>query len=191
MRNRIKICLVVLSLATVFSEQAFACYPLWIGPGEQDICGLSLSLPFGGSDEVTGLEVGLASGTLRMNGIQANLLGNVSFFSDGGLPSGIGGMQLGGLINVVLTDMAGIQVAGLANFSSGMEGIQVAGIMNADDKGKSTGIQLGLFNAASHFTGLQIGLLNMSENLRGVQIGLINGIKSSPVRYLPIMNAYF
>jgi len=53
------------------------------------------------------------------------------------------------------------------------------------------GVQAGVFNYATTACGVQVGIVNMCERAYGLQIGLVNIIKTSPVLWLPILNAQF
>jgi len=176
------------------SSAAGSCQPLQISfvsgtslvPQYESICGLSLNLPAGGNYRVTGLDLGIISGTSRMNGIQANLLLNITPFSDS-FEGGMRGIQIAGLTNILFgTQMTGIQIAGLVNAGSGT-GLQLASLVNVgggtqvqvalfnvSSKGTS-GVQLGAVNLADAMTGAQCcGIYNSAEALSGIQIGLVN-----------------
>jgi len=51
--------------------------------------------------------------------------------------------------------------------------------------------QVGIYNHTDELTGLQIGLVNRVRRLRGIQIGLVNIVEDSPLRVMPIINAYW
>lgn len=53
------------------------------------------------------------------------------------------------------------------------------------------GFQTGIFNYAETACGFQLGVVNMCEKAYGIQVGLVNIIKTSPVLWLPIVNAQF
>jgi len=53
------------------------------------------------------------------------------------------------------------------------------------------GFQTGIFNYAETACGFQLGIVNMCEKAYGIQVGLVNIIKTSPVLWLPIVNAQF
>jgi len=53
------------------------------------------------------------------------------------------------------------------------------------------GFQTGIVNYAETACGVQLGVVNMCERAYGLQIGLVNIIKTSPVLWLPVINAQF
>ena len=202
-----KIALIVISffIFLVVPQYGWAgdCSPLQISffppyqlvPAEKDVCGLRLNLPFGGNENIYGLDLGIAGGTqYSYNGIMLNLFGNFSVGS-------IKGIELAGLINfnisgpILMTEggsgAKGIELAGCLNLNLGdIDGIQIAGLANTGNEVR--GIQIaGLFNGAKSVRGIQIGLINVTQELTGLQIGLVNYIRESPVPILPIINLKF
>jgi len=61
----------------------------------------------------------------------------------------------------------------------------------ASRTGTLFGFQAGVFNYADTVCGVQAGIVNMCERAYGIQIGLVNIIRTSPVLWLPILNAQF
>lgn len=53
------------------------------------------------------------------------------------------------------------------------------------------GLQAGVFNYAETACGFQLGVVNMCERACGIQVGLVNIIKTSPVLWMPLVNAQF
>ncbi len=175
------------------------CPPYQLVPDEKDVCGLRLNLPVGNNHNVYGLDLGFLGGAFDSKGIQLNLIGNFTSFSDSSGSSGTKGLQIGGLGNILGditsdTDMQGIQLAGLVNLNWGdADGIQIAGLHNWGFKvrgmqiaslwnGVDTvrGIQVALLinSALSTMQGIQIAAANFSEKATGLQCGLYNGAKS-------------
>jgi hypothetical protein len=159
-----------------------------IVPSYQDVCGLRLNLLSGSNQGMTGLDLGLLGSAVESKGIQLNLIGNMTSFSDSRDGSGTRGIQIGGLVNIQFaTEMQGIQLASLLNWGDA-EGIQIAS-MNA--AGDARGIQIGIFNHSEKMKGLQIGIVNMTREMKGVQIGIINTIGEGAVPFLPLINVGF
>ena len=205
-----KILLYSLLLIIAGYASAFACSPLQISVTSDislvskstDICGLSLNLPAGGNSAVTGLDIGFMSGTQRVNGMQANLLVNITSISDSTSETGVRGIQVAGLANILMgTGVKGIQVAGLFN-SGGGSGVQVAGLynagmndevqialFNAHDK-EGYVLQLGIMNFSDTVKGIQCcGIFNTADSISGVQIGLVNRTTSPLKDYDPKIRA--
>lgn len=95
-----------------------------------------------------------------------------------GYEANLGGLQISGLTNIVITNVFGGQVTGGANIAKGaLIGTQIAGISNVVRK-FSFGLQLaGLWNSSvQSMDGTQIaGLMNYtSGDLHGVQISAFN-----------------
>jgi len=100
----------------------------------------------------------------------------------GGYTAGVEGFEVGGLFNIVKSDMDYAQVAGLFNIVNGEgRGFQVAGIFNSINEG-FTGIQIS--GISSHvgkdMNGLQIsGLVNTAITMKGFQFAFLNFVDSS------------
>lgn len=101
------------------------------------------------------------------------------------------GIGVAGLFNSVGESDGAIHVAGLFNFAAfDFAGCQVSGLYSCTE-GSHFGLQIGAANYAGKLTGVQIGLFNSAETLHGIQIGAFNFNKSSPIHFLPIINAAF
>jgi hypothetical protein len=97
----------------------------------------------------------------------------------GGYNGGVEGVEIGGVFNIIKTNVWGMQAAGLTNIVTGkVQGFQIAGISNIIG-GKITGMQVGgIFNHnKSKFIGLQVsGITNLQKDtLVGMQVaGIYN-----------------
>ena len=101
------------------------------------------------------------------------------------------GIGIGGLFNSVGESDGAIHIAGLFNFAAfDFAGCQISGLYSCTE-GSHFGLQIGSANYAGKLTGVQIGLFNSAETLHGIQIGVVNFNKSSPIRFMPIINAAF
>ena len=103
---------------------------------------------------------------------------NVSFNVLWGTNGGVDGLEVGGLVNVVVNDVNGMQIAGLGNKIGGnLEGTQIGGLFNVN-KGNTTGLQVaGLVNTTQKGNAVQLaGIANRSkEDYKGLQFsGLFN-----------------
>ncbi len=102
-----------------------------------------------------------------------------SFNVLGGYNGGVEGVEIGGLFNIVKTNVWGMHIAGLTNIVTGkVKGFQVAGISNIIG-GTVTGMQVGgiLNHNKSKFIGLQVGgITNLQKDtLIGMQVaGIYN-----------------
>jgi hypothetical protein len=108
----------------------------------------------------------------------AEITNNVSFNVLWGTNGGVDGLEVGGLVNVVVNDVSGMQIAGLGNTIGGnLEGTQVGGLFNVN-KGHTTGLQVaGLLNTTQKGHAVQLaGIANKSKgDYRGLQFsGLFN-----------------
>jgi len=133
-------------------------------PEEIDISGLKLNLPYGGNENVAGLDLGLVSINGNSSALQVNLFNRSS------------------------ESFAGLQV-GLVNVSGASSGLSISLFNSVESISK--GLEIGLFNTALEHRGLQIGLLNYCEFLTGFQIGLINIVTQSTLPFFPIVNFCF
>jgi hypothetical protein len=155
--------------------------PLQLMWGERDVYGLRANLLYGDGYDVFGLDLGFVGvNTGVIGGLQANAFN----WTDGA----VGGLQIGGVVNYVSQDAAGLQLAGFLSLNRGkMTGLQISPIsMNAG----FTGLQLGglnwtdgavdyawssaLVNKAGDFSGFQLGAFNLAETVSGAQLGAFN-----------------
>ena len=136
-----------------------------VAPQNINVTGLKINLPFGGNDQINGVDLGFASTSEECSALQINLI-----------------------INRSHTSFSGIQ-AGLINQAGSASGIVLGGMNIADDKFR--GLEVGLINSSMEAHGIQIGLINYTEFMTGLQIGLVNIITQSNVPFFPIINFCF
>lgn len=132
---------------------------------EINVSGLKLNLPFGGNENITGIDLGIASTSNDCSAIQVNVL-----------------------VNLVSNDFSGIQV-GAFNFCGNSGGLQI-GLYNSTDK-MSSGLQVGLLNSTMEMNGVQVGLVNYTQFLTGFQFGLLNIATESIIPGMIILNFCF
>ena len=139
----------------------------------------------GESWDVILLRLNILVGSHR--GVYALDIGGLGNFADYKMD----GIGVAGLFNSVGESDGAIHVAGLFNFAAfDFAGCQISGLYSCTD-GEHCGLQVGTANYAGKLTGVQIGLFNFAETLHGIQIGVFNFNKSSPISFLPIINAAF
>ena len=101
----------------------------------------------------------------------------------------VGGLDIGGLVNLATGDAIGLQLSGIfAKTDNTLTGCQISPISFA---GTLEGIQIGVFNRTEGLFGLQIGVVNFAYQASGVQLGLVNIIADSELPVLPIVNIGF
>jgi len=178
-------------------------HPIATSPDPETSTSFRLSLLYGRSGRVNGLDLnavaGVASG--RVTGLQLAGLYNGNRATFGGIAATAGvnhlrgggtGAQLAFLANYDEEAFAGAQVAGILNYTDdGFAGAQVSGVMNLNDRagtflqlasvanvnaGPFAGVQVSAFlNAANDaIGGGQIALANYAETMNGFQVGLVN-----------------
>ena len=149
---------------------------------------LSFAPKFEAPDEswdVAGLRINLLVCSHRA--VYALDIGGLGNFSDYKMD----GIGIAGLFNSVGESDGAIHIAGLCNFAAfDFAGCQISGLYSCTE-GSHFGLQIGTANYAGKLTGVQIGLFNSAETLHGMQIGVLNFNKSSPIRFMPIINAAF
>jgi len=124
--------------------------PLQIVPQDQSVGTLRLCLIYCANEDVSYIDLGLVLKTSGKNeGFQFSLVGLGNDFT---------GVQWGWAGSYNTGDLAGVQLAGLGNYTVGGEGVQLASF----------------FNGAESFGGLQIALVNYTKDLQGLQLGIIN-----------------
>jgi hypothetical protein len=109
-------------------------------------------------------------GTNRL--MSGNVENNFSFNLLGGYSYAVNGFELGGILNIVRTDVKQAQIAGFANVVGGnTTGIQLAGFMN-NNRQSVTGIQVAGFSniVLDTITGIQFS--GFSNVLKGKMNGL-------------------
>ena len=153
------------------SPFAIAFAPKFEAPGESwDVVVMRLSLLVGSHRAVYALDIGG--------------LGNFADYK-------MDGIGVAGLFNSVGESDGAFLVAGLFNFAAfDFAGCQISGFYSCTE-GSHFGLQIGTANYAGNLTGVQIGLFNTAETLHGIQIGAFNFNQSSPIHFLPIINAAF
>lgn len=132
---------------------------------EIDVSGLKLNLPYGGNDNVAGLDIGLVSTAKNNSSIQINAF-----------------------LNLVDEDYAGVQV-GLFNLCGDSAGLQI-GLLNSTDR-VASGLQIAVINSTLEMHGVQIGLINYTQFMTGLQLGVVNIITDSIVPGMIIFNFCF
>jgi hypothetical protein len=166
--------------------------PVQFPPESFDVVGARVSVLWGKTREVYGLDVGA--------------LGNVTDTAFGGIAVAGGfnynrgtatviGLQAAGItnINVNKAHVVGVQLAGLVNNNkaeSTVVGLQFS-LVNASKFTTIWGLQAGLYNTARTVNGFQIGLINRTESLHGIQIGLANFNHTGLFEFAPILNIGF
>lgn len=101
------------------------------------------------------------------------------------------GIGVAGLFNSVGESDGAINVAGLFNFAAfDFSGCQISGLYSCTE-GSHFGLQIGLANYAGSLTGMQIGVFNSVDRFHGIQLGVFNFNKTTPIRFLPVLNAAF
>ncbi len=153
------------------SPIAISFAPMFEAPSEDwDVVMLRINLLVGSHRAVYALDVGG--------------LGNFADYK-------MDGIGIAGLFNSVGESDGAIHVAGLCNFAAfDFAGCQISGLYSCTE-GSHFGLQIGTANYTGKLTGVQIGLFNSAETLHGIQIGVANFNKSSPMRFMPIINAAF
>jgi hypothetical protein len=147
-------------------------------------------------ENVYGIEVGLASYSPVVRGIQYNVLLSKTDDMIGFQGAVVNradqftGLQTG-ILNLTNHggDFTGLQF-GLMNRAKMFKGLQLGLFFNKADE-EMNGVQIGLINSATAFRGMQIGLVNSARDAKGVQIGLINIMRNSYVPVMVILNAKF
>ena len=136
-----------------------------IVPEEINVSGLKINFPFGGNNNIQGIDLGIASTSQNTAALQVNIL-----------------------FNRAHENFSGLQLS-LVNQAGRSNGIILGG-MNVTDE-SARGLEVGLINSAMECRGLQIGLINYTEIMTGVQIGFVNIITESVVPFFPFINFCF
>lgn len=149
--------------------------PAQFPPRDFDITGARVSLLYGQSRDVYGIDLGVLGNitTGKFTGI-----GVSGLFNNTRGQTTITGLQFAGLANInsQKTSVYGIQASLGANYNSAeskIVGLQFAPV-NISAFSKIYGFQVGLYNKAREVRGFQIGVINVAQNLKGIQIGLLN-----------------
>jgi hypothetical protein len=122
------------------------------------------------SDHHTGLQIAMASHTLRTDGILIAWLGNpLVSWEERPRETMVNGAQVG-LFGSRTNELNGVQLSMIANVANDVDGLQVA----LANKAKRVGL------------GSQVGLVNIAD--RGLQIGLLNFNKNGFLPFFPLIN---
>lgn len=178
-------------------------HPLATSPDPETTTNFRLSVLYGRSGGVHGLDLNLVTGVtsgdvlaLQATGLYSRTGGLFQGLSVTGglshLESGGAGFQIAGLANYDEDAFAGLQMAGILNYTDrGFAGAQLSSVLNVNDgagtflqlatlaninAGPFAGFQASVFlNAAnSRMGGGQLGILNFAESMNGVQVGVFN-----------------
>ncbi len=114
---------------------------------------------------------------LTINKISVNMIA--------GYAAGVKGMEVGGVLNIVRTDVSGFQAAGLGNLVGGnTRGMQIAGFFN-NNLGSLKGLQAAGFNnvVLDSLNGVQLAGFNnvLKGPLKGLQVAGFNNIATQDV----------
>lgn len=133
--------------------------------------------------------IGIGS-NLSTNGLMTN---NFSLNVLAGYAAGVNGVEIGGLVNLIKSEVRGAQIAGISNFvGDSVGGVQVAGISNVVGGNFKGGQFAGIanFNGGS-LSGYQVGgIANFNhQNAKGVQVagifsstrGFVDGMQISGI----------
>ena len=102
--------------------------------------------------------------------MSGNVENNISFNILGGYSYAVNGFELGGLLNIVRTDVKTVQIAGFANVVGGNTiGVQLAGFMN-NNRQSVTGIQIAGFSNIVLDTIKGVQLSGFSNVLKGKMV---------------------
>ncbi len=174
----------------------------------QDVTGFDIGLVNCASRNVAGLQVAAVLNIVQSDMTGAQLASLCNYVN-----ADVRGVQCGSA-NIVTGSMCGGQIAvaltASANITDRLDGIQLsAALISLNKAVKVRGVQfnLGLLgnhaddvdgvqisatcNSAANVKGLQFGIVNYCEAMSGIQIGLLNIIRTSPLPFLPIVNASF
>jgi hypothetical protein len=150
-----------------------------------DVRGLRIDIVYGENNNVTGVDLGVVNSTTGdFAGFGWALGANI-------VEGSAKGVQWSGIYSGTEGEFVGWQFGLVARAAgSGSAGFQSGWINLADADFK--GLQLGLFNKASHARGVQLGFVNWADKLDGLQIGLVNYAENSDLyKVLPLVNWQF
>jgi len=187
------------------------------GLARWDVFGLDLNVLYSDAPKMYGIGIGGVAMTTRddlmgwqlsalcnwnskdVYGIRTTAGANISFGETYGIDIGGFSYREGpfwgldvSIIGSYETDMNGVQISGLVNFSTAKTyGCTIAGGVNIAKIAYGAQIA-GVFNMADELHGAQIGLINYARECPwGFQIGLVNIIMDNSIKVLPIVNGYF
>ena len=144
-------------------------WPVWLqfnSTENLDVAGVRFNIPYGTCDAVTGLDAGFIGRVRNLYGVQANILRNDATDT-------LVGAQFGVWNSAGVAELVSVQ----------------CGLWN--EAGSFNGAQIGAINIAGAGEGFQIGLINRVETLHGYQIGVLNIIRSSAIKFMPVLNIGF
>lgn len=153
--------------------------PVQLFSEDTDVHGLRLSLPYTRNTDLYGIDLGVASETESVTGIQANFLYNGAVEATG--------LQMTFFENAS-TDATGFQLSGVNLVEDSFTGLQLGVFVNSTAEVK--GVQLaGLHNRSERVVGLQItSLVNETDDLKGLQIGALNFNRNGLLPFFPVFN---
>lgn len=158
--------------------------------GGKNVAGITIGgIGVGGSKNVSGLTIG---------GIGAGAGEKLSGINVGGVGVGAGntltGINIGG-VGVGAPIVRGLSIGGLGVGGEDVKGVSLAlGSVKIDRDGRHTGVSISTLNwNKGRQSGLALGIVNYASQLNGFQIGLINYVKDNPkfLKILPIINFHF
>src|SRR5450759_2326604 len=124
--------------------QISICPPIQLVPGNWDVWGLRLDLPYGNNRDLYGIDAGIGNIVSdEFVGIQVGGINSIR-----GLESHAIGLQVAGLVNDSAGNMKGAQIS-FWNQGGGFEGAQMGCINLA--RGDFAGVQMGAINTAIGF----------------------------------------
>lgn len=148
---------------------------------------IAVGIPNNNIDEITGVDLGIASTAEQVTGVQFDLL-------YANTKNDLTGVQLAwgytvtpeftGVQSAIFTQsdrFTGLQSGIVAYNDHDFTGVQWGGVNITDS---FTGVQAGLVNYAKSVNGLQWGFVNYTEDIYGLQIGLLNIARNG---WLPAM----
>lgn len=95
-----------------------------------------------------------------------------------------------GLFSQASGDSLGWHLNGVSLIGGNGSGLMTSLLVNYVE-GEYKGLQIGVYNHATHINGLQIGAINYANTAYGVQIGVVNVIEDNDMPFFPIINGYF
>ena len=129
--------------------------------------------------DVKGVDLGIASKTATVTGVQLDLLFAQTEYE-------LNGVSVTWIINLA-NKVNGVQW-GLLSKSEDLTGGQL-GIVNMGNE--VLGVQYGFYNQAENMNGLQLGFINYAKNITGLQIGLLNIAENGWLPAMVFVNGRF
>jgi hypothetical protein len=159
----------------------------------------------GSGKNVSGITIGgIGAGAgENMSGVGFGLIGvgageNLTGVNVGGIGVGAGntltGVNVGGF-GVGAPTVRGLSIGGIGVGGKDVKGVSLAvGTVKIDPDGQHTGVSVSAFNwNKGRQSGLSLGIVNYTFQLNGLQIGVINYVKENPkyLKILPVVNFHF